>query len=174
MGRLACAAALVWFAISANTAYPQNNACADPSASRIGLFVMDTATVDATLSPELIAYSKRLVAADIKLRDELAQRLPTNACVVTTRGIFDDPKNFPQLKGSPIIEINGATSQKNSNVFAFAVTVSATQGIYAQDELQLFTVPILVEAEPDFALGAESVMRFWGFWSQAAARGKKE
>lgn len=175
MSHLARIAIFTWIAISGNFALSQNNVCADPNAPRIGLLILDKpATADPASLPQLAALSKRLVDADTRFRDQLAQRLPPNACIVTSRDIFDDPKNFPQLKGSMIIEISADASFKNPGVFALAVTFSAAQGIYAQDEFLMFTIPVLIETESDYARGADGVMKFWQFWSKAAARGQQK
>jgi hypothetical protein len=107
------------------------------------------------------------MAADTRFRDELARRMPASACIVMSRDIFDDAKNFPQLKGSTIFEISAAASPKNPNVFALAVTVSVAEGIYAQDQLRLFALPVLIEAESDYAQGAEDVMKYWQFFGEA-------
>lgn len=160
---------IVFFAVSGNFALSQNSACANPNAPRIGLLIMDKpAETDSGSSPHLVALSKRLLVADTQFRDQLALRLPTNACVVTNEDIFDDPKNFPQLKGSLIIRISADASFKNPSVFALAVTVSTAQGINWQDELLMFTIPVLIETDSDYSRGAGSVMNFWQLWGKAA------
>jgi hypothetical protein len=83
---------------------------------------------------------------------------------VTSREIFDDPKNFPQLKGSTIVEIKADASLKSPSVFALAITVSSTEGIYVRDESRMFTVPVLIESNTDYARGAEGLLKFWQFW----------
>lgn len=102
--------------------------------------------------------------ADTKFRDQLAQRLPVGSCIVTSGEIFEDPKNFPQLKGSPIVEISADASPNNPGVFAIAVTVSSAGGINVQDDFRMFTVPVLIESDSDYARGADGVMKFWQFW----------
>lgn len=166
--------AFIWIAVAGNLALSQTSACANPNAPRIGLLIMDKpAMTDPGSSPQLMTLSKRLLAADTQFRDQLALRLPTNACVVTSEDIFDDPKNFPQLKGSLIIRINADASFKNQSVFALAVTVSTAQGINWQDDLLMFTIPVLIESDSDYSRGAESVMKFWQFWGEAF-RGQKK
>jgi hypothetical protein len=172
MNRVARTIVFLWIAVGGNFALSQTGTCANPNAPRVGLLIQDKqAKSDAGSSPQLVAQSKRLVDADIKLRDELAQRLPTDSCVVTNRDIFNDPKNFPQLKGSTIIEIKADASFRNPSVFAFAVTVSAVEGIYAQDQLRMFTIPVLVETDSDYARGADGLMKFWQVWGEAATHG---
>jgi hypothetical protein len=174
MNCIARTIAFIWIAIAGNLALSQVTACANPNAPRIGLLIQDKPAVnDPASSPQLVALSKRLLAADTRFRDQLAQRLPANACVVTSEDIFDDPKNFPQLKGSLIIEISADASFRNPNVFALAVTVSTAQGINWQDELLMFTIPVLIESDSDYSRGAESVMKFWQFWGEAF-RGQKK
>jgi hypothetical protein len=55
-------------------------------------------------------------------------------------------------------------------VFALAVTVSAAEGIYAQDQLRLFTMPVLIETESDYASGADAVMKHWQSFGEAFDR----
>jgi hypothetical protein len=171
MSRVARAAVFVWIAATGNLALSQANACANPNAPRIGLIIRDNTTPSAPApAPELVAALSRLAAAETNFRDQLARRLPASACVVTDRGIFNDPKNFPQLKGSTIFEISADGSPKNPSVFALAVTVSAAEGIYAQDQLRLFTMPVLIETESDYASGADAVMKHWQSFGEAFDR----
>jgi hypothetical protein len=51
---------------------------------------------------------KREVEADTKFRDTLQKHLASGTCIVTSHTIFEDPKNYPQLKGSTEIEIKAA------------------------------------------------------------------
>jgi hypothetical protein len=154
MNRVAFTIVFIWIAIAGNLAISQTSTCANPNAPRIGLLIQDKqATTDAGSSPELDALSKRVMDAESRFRDQLALRLPANACIVTSPEIFEDPKNFPQLKGSPIIEISADASLKNPGVFALAVTVSSAGGIYARDDFRMFTIPVLVETDTDYARG---------------------
>ncbi len=165
----------VWIAATGSLAFAQAGACASPNAPRIGLLIKDKILApDPTASPELIALSKRLVAADTKFRDQLAQRLSPSQCIVTDPEVFYDPKNFPQLKGTPIIEIKADASFKNPSVFALAVTVSSTEGVNARDEFRMFTIPVLIESDSDYAQGAETVMKYWQYWGEAAAHDQKK
>jgi len=165
MNRLARTVAFIWITISGTIGLSQTSACANPSAPRIGLLIQDKPAVsDPASSPQLVALKRRLVDADTRFRDQLADRLPGNACIVTSRETFDDPKNFPQLKGSTIVEIRADASIKNPSVFALAITVSSTEGIYVQDEIRMFTIPVLIETDADYARGAEGLLKFWQFW----------
>jgi hypothetical protein len=148
-------------------AVSQTDSCANPNAPRIGLIAEDAFT-DAASSPQSDARMKSIVNAEIKFRDQLARRMPTGACIVTSHNIFNDAKNYPQLKGSPIIEIRGDASTKNTGVFALAVTISSTQGVYAQDQLRLFTLPLLIESESDYTFKSEGFMVAWGAWWSAS------
>lgn len=173
MNRLAYMVIFICIAISGSVASSQSSACANPNATRIALLVQDRpAANDGTSSPQSSALSKRLVAADTKFRDQIAQRLSPNACIVTSVEIFEDPKNFPQLKGSPIIEISADASLKNPDVFALAVTVRSAGGIYARDDFQMFTIPVLIENDSDYARGAAGFMKFWQGWVEAATHGQ--
>ncbi len=171
MNQLMRTVAVIWIAISGSFALSQTNACANPNAPRIGLLILDNqATPDPAASSQSLDLSKRLVAADTTIPDQLLQRLPADVCIVTKRDIFNDPKNFPQLKGSTIIEISADASLKNPSVFALAVTVSSAEGIYAHDQFRMFTRPVLIEADSDYALGAEGILKFWQFWGEAVSR----
>jgi len=165
MNHLARTVAFIWIAISGTFGLSQTSACANPSAPRIGLLIQDKPpTTDPALSPQLVALKKRLIDADTRFRDQLAERLPGNACIVTSREIFDDPKNFPQLKGSTIVEIRADASFKNPSVFALAITVSSIEGTYVRDESRMFTIPVLIETDADYPRGAEGLLKFWQFW----------
>ncbi len=175
MNQLVRAVVFIGIAISGNLALAQSDACANPSATRIGLLIQNKSiTNDPKASPQMVDLSKRLVAADTKFRDLLAQRLSADVCIVTNRDIFTDQKNFPQLKGSTIIEIVADASSKDPNVLALAVTVGSTQGVYMQDQLHMFTIPVLIESDSDYARGVDSVMKFWQFWADAATRDQKK
>jgi hypothetical protein len=172
MNQLARTVIFICIAFSGNIALSQPNACANPNAPRIGLLIQDQpAANDPVSSPQLVALSKRLIDADARFRDQLTQRIPANACVVTSLEIFEDPKNYPQLKGSPIIEISASPSFKNPGVFALAVTVSSAGGIYARDDFRMFTIPVLIETDADYARGADGLMKFWQVWGEAATHG---
>ncbi|MFZ0394680.1 MAG: hypothetical protein WCF17_12030 [Terracidiphilus sp.] len=160
---------LICVATSGNLAWSQSGACALPDAPRIWLLIQNQqAAGDPAPSPQLAALSKRLIDADTKFRDQLAQRLPANSCIVTSGEIFDDPKNFPQLKGSTIVEISADASSKSPGVAALAVTVTSVGGAYVQDDFRMFTIPILIETESDYARGADGLMKFWQAWVDAA------
>jgi hypothetical protein len=175
MNHFMCTGALIWIAISGSFALSQDSGCANPNAPRIGLLIQDKLTsTDNKSSPQVDTLSKRLVDADTKFRDQLVKRLSPDWCIVTNREIFYDSKNFPQLKGSTVIEIKADASSKNPSVFAFAITVSSVGGIYAQDQLRLFTVPVLIETDTDFAQGADRIMKFWQFFGEAWSRGQKK
>jgi len=124
--------------------------------------------------PQMVDFSKRLVSADTKFRDLLAQRLSADICIVTNREVFTDPKNFPQLKGSTIIEIGADASSKDPNILALAVSVGSIQGVYLQDQLRMFSIPVLIESDSDYARGVDIVMKFWQFWVEAASRDQKK
>jgi hypothetical protein len=173
MNHLARTVLFICVAISGNIALSQPSACANPNATRIALVILNQpATNDPASSPQLVALSKRLIDADVEFRDQLAQRLPAKTCIVTSLDVFEDPKNFPQLKGSPIIEISAEASSKNPGVFALAVTVSSAGGINAQDNFQMFTIPVLIETDFDYARGADGFMKFWHVWVETATRGR--
>jgi hypothetical protein len=175
MKQLVCAVVFMGIAIWGNVAFAQSDACANPSATRIGLLIQNRPiTTDSTTSPQMVDFSKRLVAADIKFRDLLAQRLSADVCIVTNREVFTDPKNFPQLKGSTIIEIGADASSNDPNVLAIAVSVGSTQGVYMQDQLRMFTVPVLIESDSGYARGVDIVMKFWQFWAEAATHDQKK
>jgi hypothetical protein len=172
MNRLAHMVIFICIAISGNVALSQPSACADPNATRIALLIQNQpAANDAASWPQLVALSKRLIDAAARFRDQLAQRLPANACIVTSLEIFEDPKSFPRLKGSPMIEISADGSFKNPSVFALAVTVSSAGGIYARDDFRMFTIPVLIETDSDYARGADGFMKFWQVWVETATHG---
>lgn len=171
MGYLAHTAILLWIAASGTFALSQTNACANPNAPRVGLFTMhNQAPADPASPANLIALLKREGAAEIKFRDQLAQRLSAGSCIVTNLDVFSDPKNFPQLKGSPSFKINAAPSFTNPNLFAIAITATAVQGPYAEDEFLMFTQPVLIEGDSDYTSGADVVMKMWQLVSEGLSR----
>jgi len=175
MKQLVCAAVFFGIVIWGNFALAQNDACANPSATRVGLLIQNKPiTNDPAASPQVVDLSKRLVAADTKFRELLAQRLSADVCIVTNRDVFTDPKNFPQLKGSNIVEIGADASPKNPNVIALAVTVGTTQGVFMQDQLRMFTIPVLIESDSDYARGVDIVMKFWQLWVEEATHDQKK
>jgi hypothetical protein len=175
MKQLVRTAVFIGIVISGNFALAQSDACANPSATRIGLLIQNRPiTSDSTTSPQMVDFSKRLVSADTKFRDLLAQRLSADICIVTNREVFTDPKNFPQLKGSTIIEIGADASSKDPNILALAVSVGSIQGVYLQDQLRMFSIPVLIESDSDYARGVDIVMKFWQFWVEAASRDQKK
>ena len=175
MKQLMRAVVFIGIATSGSVAFAQSDACANPSASRIGLLIQNRPiTRDSTTSSQMVDFSKRLVAADTKFRDLLAQRLSADVCVVTNREVFNDPKNFPQLKGSTIIEIGSDASSNDPNILAIAVSVGSTQGVFMQDQLRMFSVPVLIESDSGYARGVDIVMKFWQFWADAATRDQKK
>jgi hypothetical protein len=175
MKQLARTVVFIGIAISGNFAFAQSDACANPSATRIGLLIQNRPiTNDPAASPQMVELSKRLVAADTKFRDLLAQRLSADVCIVTNREVFTDSKNFPQLKGSTVIEIGADASSKDPNVLALAVSVGSIQGVYVQDQLRMFSIPVLIESDSDYARGVDIVMKFWQFWAEAASRDQKK
>jgi hypothetical protein len=165
----------VGIAIWGNFAFAQSDACANPSAARVGMLIQNKLiTGDPTASPQAVELSKRLVAADTKFRELLAQRLSAEVCIVTNRDVFADPKNYPQLKGSTIIEIGADALPKDPNVLALSVSVGSTQGVFMQDQLRMFSIPVLVESDSDYARGIDIVMKFWQFWADAASHDQKK
>ncbi|MFY9852996.1 MAG: hypothetical protein WAK26_03855, partial [Terracidiphilus sp.] len=60
------------------------------------------------------------------------------------------------------------------NVFAIAVSVGSTQGVYIQDQLRMFTIPVLIESDSGYARGVDIVMKFWQFWAESANRDQKK
>ena len=169
------AAVFIGIATWGNFALAQSDACANPSATRVGLLIQNKPiTNDPAASPQVVELSKRLVAADTKFRELLAQRLSADVCIVTNRDVFTDPKNFPQLKGSNIIEIGADATPKDPNALALAVTVGTTQGVFMQDQLRMFTIPVLIESDSDYARGVDIVMKFWQFWVEAATHDQKK
>jgi hypothetical protein len=161
MNYISRVAILFWMGIPGHFALSQMSACANPNAPRIGLMIRNKTHSDHTSSPELTAFLKRKETAEIKFRDQLTLRLPANSCVVTDWDVFSDPKNFPQLKGSSVFEISASPSLRNPNLYALAVTMIAVQGPYVEDQLHMVTEPVLIEADSDYAHGAEIVMIGW-------------
>ena len=175
MKQLARTVVFIGIVISGNFELAQSDACANPSATRIGLLIQNRPIVsDSTTPQQMVDFSKRLVSADTKFRDLLAQRLSADICIVTNREVFTDPKNFPQLKGSTIIEIGADASSKDPNILALAVSVGSIQGVYLQDQLRMFSIPVLIESDSDYARGVDIVMKFWQFWVEAASRDQKK
>lgn len=175
MKQLVRAVVFIGIVILGGAAFAQSDACANPSATRIGLLIQNRPIVsDSTTPQQMVDFSKRLVSADTKFRDLLAQRLSADICIVTNREVFTDPKNFPQLKGSTIIEIGADASSKDPNILALAVSVGSIQGVYLQDQLRMFSIPVLIESDSDYARGVDIVMKFWQFWVEAASRDQKK
>ncbi len=175
MKQLACTVVFVGIAILGNFAFAQSDACANPSATRVGILIQNKPiTNDPSASQQVVELSKRLVAADAKFRNLLAQRLSPDICIVTNRDVFTDSKNFPQLKGSTVIEIGADALPKDPNVLAIAVSVGSIQGVYLQDQIRMFSIPVLIESDSDYARGVDIVMKFWQFWADAASRDQKK
>jgi len=163
------------YAVPVIQATAQSESCANPNAPRIGILAQTEGSfAHAGKSPELLAFVNRFVDAEDKLRVRLENLLPADVCIVRNREVFDDPKNYPQLKGSTVVEIQAVASRKNPEVFALAVTVSRTLGVNVTDEFRMFTIPVLIESESDYASGAEDVMRYWRSWSAAEASDQKK
>ena len=175
MNQLVRAVVFAGIAMGGSFAFAQSDACANPSAARIGMLIQNKLiTGDPTASPQVVALSKRLVAADTKFRELLAQRLSADVCIVTNRDVFADPKNYPKLKGSTIIEIGADALPKDPNVLALAVSVGSTQGVFMQDQLRMFSIPVLIESDSDYARGIDIVMKFWQLWAEATAHAQKK
>jgi hypothetical protein len=175
MNHLVRAVAFIWIAVWGSFALAQSDACANPSAARIGMLIQNKLIAkDPTASPQVVELSKRLVAADTKFRELLAQRLSADVCIVTNRDVFNDPKNYPQLKGSTIIEIGADALPKDPSVLALSISVGSTQGVFMQDQLRMFSIPVLIESDSDYARGIDIVMKLWQFWADAASRDQKK
>jgi hypothetical protein len=43
-----------------------------------------------------------------------------------------------------------------------------------QDQLRMFTVPVLIESDSGYARGVDIVMKFWQFWAEAATHDQKK
>jgi len=83
--------------------------------------------------------------------------------------VFSDPKNFPQLKGTVNFEISAAPSFENPKVYALAITVTAIQGPYVEDQFLMFTRPVLIETDSDYSLVVDAVMMMWDLYSKGTA-----
>jgi hypothetical protein len=129
--------------------------------------------IDEGTSSSLATLMKREQGAEIKLRDELQKRLESSACIVTSMDIFDDPKNYPQLRGSTVFNITAEASPSHPTVFALSVTATAAEGILWTQTLPMFTIPVLIETEADYSSEADGVLHYWGFWGKAMSQKEK-
>ena len=123
----------------------QNDPCANPKTPRIGV---------------LTGEQPKSSDSDFVKR-ELIKLLPPDSCLVRDVGVFGDPENFPALKGSMVLKISVLPSFKNPNVAAIAVQMEAVEGAYWEQALCYGTLPVLIESDSDFKIGAQGVMRYW-------------
>jgi hypothetical protein len=84
--------------------------------------------------------------------------------------IFSDPKNYPALKGSLIVMISSHPSFQNPKVAAIAVQLSATQGAFFEQSVPIGFLPLLIEDDSDYEIGAKVVLHYWERMGKALTR----
>jgi hypothetical protein len=142
-----------WLCFLPIVACSQNRGCEDPNAGRIALLGMSKVSN----SPSLAAYTKRAVAAESKMANQISKQFGPNLCYLSNLDLLSDPKNFPQLGGSVMMVIKAAPSFSNPNIYALSVTVSVADGPYAKDSEYIFTGTFLIENDSDYELAAKLV-----------------
>jgi hypothetical protein len=146
--------------VTCSSLWAADDSCANPHMPRVGLIV--TSQKDSE-SKEV----RQNAVAEEKLREELVKVFPEGRCVVKAWKVFDDPGNYPALKGSEVIEIHATTSFKNPNTVAIAITISVVQGPYIENKLTLYTLPLLIESTRDYSNAAEEVVFLWKDFKQS-------
>jgi len=144
----------------------QHDPCANPKAPRVGVLL----TLGEQPKSSDSDFVKRGAAFESRFRDELIKLLPPDSCVVRDVWVFSDPENFPALKGSMVFEISVLPSVRNPKVAAIAVEMKAVQGAYFEQNLCLGSLPVLIESDSDFKVGAEDVMRFWAYMTKGMTK----
>lgn len=153
-------------ALSGLRLFAQNDPCANPTAPRVGVFILSKEPAkSADGSYDLV---KRQYDVEKRFQVALIKQLSKN-CIVRDSAVFDDPKNFPALRGSAEITITGDRSLHNSKVAAIAVQLRAIQGIYAEQSFPLGFLALLIEDDSDYDLGAKTVLVYWGNISHGLA-----
>lgn len=139
----------------------QQSPCADPNALRIGIFT----TVDAKSATGPL---KREAVVEERMRKSLEKKLGSErVCIIENISVFDDPKNYPLLKGSMLMQIYSRTSFDRPAVSAITVTLQATEGPSFDQNLLIGPVTILIETDTDYDIGAEDVMMIWSRMADA-------
>jgi hypothetical protein len=134
----------------------QSDACANPKARRFGVITLSEhpKSSDSDLM-------KRKASIELRFQNGLVKLLGPDVCLVRDMAVFSDPSNFPALKGSMVFEIQARPSLKNPKVAAIAVSISAVQGVYIEQNVWLGRLPILIESDADFDVGTKTVIEYW-------------
>ncbi len=150
---------VVFLAVLNNSRLPaQEDACANPNSPRVGVFILSTAPLKS--AAESYEIEKRRNDVEKRLQEALINQLFGN-CIVRDTTVFSDPTNFPTLKGSLEIMISALPSFQDPKVAAIAVQLSAVQGAFAEQSFPMGFLPLLIEDESDYDLGAKTVLHFW-------------
>jgi hypothetical protein len=153
-------------AVGVGWAGAQDDACASPKSARIGILIAardpdkipDKSASKA--SAEAIATLRREFEVESRFRDALIRKM-AGVCVVREGGIFKDAQNYPELKGSMLIQIVAQPSAKNPKVAAVSVTLGATQGPQADQNFQLGQMAVLIEDDADYEEGVKAFLKYW-------------
>jgi hypothetical protein len=149
---------VVALVIAKGTLSAQENPCSNPQAARIGIFVMSPKPKTVETAADKIQATR--FAVESQMSDELTSQLG-RLCFIHDSAVFSDPANYPTLKGSTVIQISATPSLRNDGVSAIAVEVLANQGPYFEQNIPLVTIPILIERQSDYAIGAKMVQFDW-------------
>jgi hypothetical protein len=145
-------------ALGNSVIYAQDDPCANPSTPRIAIII--TSKEPSKSETGAYDYLKRQYDVEKRLQEALTKQL-AGSCVISDIAILSDPKNFPALKGSLTIMISSRPSFQNPKVAAIAVELSATQGAYFDQSLPMGFLPLLVEDDSDYEIGAKAILHYW-------------
>lgn len=144
----------------------QKNPCADPQAPRFGVILTDESKASDS------GLEKRRYQAGIQFQGALEKQL-TGLCILRDFAVFDDPKSYPALSGSPVFVIRVHPSLKHQNVAVIAVEIKTMHGPYVEDSVSLGAEPLLIESDTDYEDGAKMIMMFYNGVVEALAAKSK-
>lgn len=161
---------LCFIVLSATRLYSQDDPCANPKSPRVGVLI--TSKEPVKQSPDMYEYLKRQNDVDKHFQEALIKQL-RGACIVRNVSVFDDPRNYPALKGSMMILISSRPSFQNPKIAAIAVELKASEGPSVDQSFSMGSIPILIEDAGDFETGAKMVLQIWSGMGEELAKKKK-
>jgi hypothetical protein len=159
------ASAFCALTLSSSRVNAEDNSCANPQAPRIGII---------TLSSNGASNSANvLTAKSAEFENRLANQLIAQLngiCVVRDIKLFDNPANYPALKGSVLVHIAAEASLHYPKIAAIAIHLEAVQGPYMGQAYPLGTFPVLIEDDSDFEIAAKGILQFWNTMGDAISK----
>ena len=149
----------------------QTDPCANPKAFRTGVFI--TTNKPSSSGSQISNYLIRKFTAESRLRQELVKQL-AGTCVVMDIDVFSDPANYPALKGSTLFELFAAPSLRHPETSAVAVSIIINNGPYFEQNIPLVTVPLMIETDSDYAMGAKMAVQSWNRVSENFIKGSSK